>query len=118
MILPAETNKRPSRGGNHIVKTQWQYTRTWHRFRRHHLALLGASIILLLLLCGAFPQWLAPYDPLKVAPSDQGQLPTLAHPFGLDELGRDLLSRIIYGARIALIVGFGVTSLAMVVGLL
>jgi peptide/nickel transport system permease protein len=63
------------------------------------------------------PGLLAPYDPLQLDPSYRGEGPSLAHPLGRDELGRDLLSRIIYGARIALIVGFVVTGLAMLVGM-
>jgi peptide/nickel transport system permease protein len=94
-----------------------EWKRIWLRFRRHRLALVGAFIVFVLLIVGAAPGLFAPYDPLEPEPKYRGEAPTLVHPLGRDELGRDLLSRIIYGSRIALVVGFVVTSIAMLVGL-
>jgi peptide/nickel transport system permease protein len=76
------------------------------RFLRHRLAVTGALIVLLLAFVGVFGRALAPYDPLGM---DFGTLfapPSLDHPFGTDEFGRDIFSRVLYGARISLQVAF------------
>jgi len=76
------------------------------RFARHRLAVLGSVIIALLVVVGIFGRALAPYDPLGM---DFGALfapPSLAHLFGTDEFGRDIFSRVLYGARISLQVAF------------
>jgi len=88
----------------------------WRRFRRHRLALVGAAVILLLYAMAIFAPYLAPYPPNDVNPARRLELPSLAHPFGLDELGRDLLSRVMYGARISLSIGFVAAGISLVVG--
>ena len=83
--------------------------------RRHPLLLfvtqqsLGAGglvVILLMALCAAFAPWVAPYDPLAVDYTAQLGAPSLQHWLGTDSFGRDVLSRIIFGARTALAIGF------------
>jgi peptide/nickel transport system permease protein len=60
---------------------------------------------------------IAPYDPIHTDPFNGLQAPTLAHPFGTDQLGRDILSRVIHGSRIALLVGFGAVGFGIMVGI-
>lgn len=67
---------------------------------------VGLSILILLVLMAVFASFLAPYSFKKINPAIAFQGPTWSHPFGTDELGRDVLSRIIYGARWSLAVGF------------
>lgn len=86
------------------------------RFRRHKLAVAGAWVILCLYLVAIFAPWLAPYDPTALAMTKIREGPSWAHPFGRDEVGRDLLSRIIYGTRIALTVGFVAAGISLVLG--
>jgi len=74
--------------------------------RTKPLGAAGAAIILGLLVVGAFSEVLAPYDPYRPDYALQFARPSAEHWFGTDEFGRDLLSRIMYGARIALFVGF------------
>jgi peptide/nickel transport system permease protein len=74
-------------------------------FRRNPPALGSAIFILVLLFSAAAAPRLAPYGPLRIAPADRLQPPSTAHPFGTDNLGRDVLSRILYGARTSLYVG-------------
>ena len=73
------------------------------RLRRPRIKLapmLGASIVLLLLVCAFVPQWIAPYDPLKFDYRATLLAPSWAHPFGTDNFGRDILSRVIWATRI------------------
>lgn len=90
--------------------------RWWARFARNRGAVFGLGVCVLVVLMSVFAPALSPYDPLAqgVGPALQG--PSLAHWAGTDSFGRDLLSRIIYGARIALIVGIVSVVLAMVIG--
>ncbi len=88
------------------------------RFLRHRLAMVGASIVLLLVILGAFGRIIAPYDPLGM---DFGALfapPSWAHPFGTDEFGRDIFSRVLYGARISLQVAFIAVGISGTFGVL
>jgi ABC-type dipeptide/oligopeptide/nickel transport system permease subunit len=78
--------------------------------------------LVLLAACGLFRSQVAPVDPLATDPVNRLQAPSASHPFGTDELGRDVLSRIIYGARPAVLVGLGAallgTALGTAIGLL
>ena len=88
------------------------------RFVRHRLAMVGFFIVLLLVVVAAFGRALAPYDPLGM---DFGALfapPSWAHPFGTDEFGRDIFSRVLYGARISLQVAFIAVGISGTVGVL
>ncbi len=88
------------------------------RFVRHRLAMVGFVIVLLLVVVGIFGRMLAPYDPLGM---DFGALfasPSWAHPFGTDEFGRDIFSRVLYGARISLQVAFIAVGISGTAGVL
>ena len=86
--------------------------RLW-RSRRGRTGLL---IVLAMALMAVFAPAIAPHPPLAVAPREQFQPPSWGHPFGTDEFGRDLFSRVIYGSRISLIAGGGAVLLAAIVG--
>jgi ABC-type dipeptide/oligopeptide/nickel transport system permease subunit len=90
--------------------------RWWRRFARNRGAVFGLGVLVVIVVTSVFAPLLAPYDPLAqgVGPALQG--PSLDHWAGTDSFGRDLLSRIIYGARIALIVGVVSVALAMLIG--
>jgi ABC-type dipeptide/oligopeptide/nickel transport system permease subunit len=88
----------------------------WRRFRRNRSALLGLGIVVALLLMAALAPVVAPYDPIHVELDLQFSPPTVQHPFGADLYGRDLLSRVIYGARISLLIGFIPSAIAMLIG--
>jgi peptide/nickel transport system permease protein len=93
---------------------------TWRRFRRHKAALVGLVVLVVMFAGAIFAPVIAPYDPNKqdreLARFGKPAAPSLAHPFGSDNLGRDYLSRTIYGARVSLVVGFLSTGLAIAVG--
>ena len=88
----------------------------WRRFIRHKLALAGALILLIIVLVAIFQSQLAPHDPFEINPAFIGEGPSWSHPFGRDQIGRDLLSRVIYGTRVALKVGFVATFISLVFG--
>lgn len=99
-------------------RSQWQMF--WRRFRRHKLAVISACILIVIFVVAALAPVIAPYDPDKtdreLARFGQPAPPSLAHPMGSDQLGRDQLSRIMYGARVSLVVGFLATGVAIVFG--
>jgi len=87
----------------------------WRRFRRHPGALVGSVVLLLIILSVTFA-FLSPYDPLESSIKNRFQPPSLQHPFGTDGLGRDLLTRCLYGGRISLFVGLMVMAITLVIG--
>ncbi|MEZ5753633.1 MAG: ABC transporter permease [Paracoccaceae bacterium] len=88
----------------------------WRRLRRNRLAVAGLVILTVLVLVAAFGPWLTPYDFLSQNLDARNLPPSLAHPFGTDDLGRDVLSRVIYGARTAFLVAVLVTAVALLIG--
>ncbi len=88
----------------------------WRRFKRNDLALVGATIALLLIIVALLAPLLAPYDPTATAIREKLMPPSAAHPFGTDTLGRDVLSRIIYGSRVSLQVGLAAIAVAVAIG--
>lgn len=77
----------------------------WTQLRRNRAGLIGLGILMLFLTAGAFAPLLAPYDPYEINLEETLKGPDAAYWLGRDELGRDLLSRIIYGARLSLVIG-------------
>ena len=103
--------------------TQWQVIKEfWFFFRQNKGAVAGLAVILGFILVAIFAPLLAPYGPAQVNPEAFRLHPvwveggTWAHILGTDDLGRDLLSRLIYGARVSLGVGFFVVILAVSAG--
>lgn len=84
--------------------------------RRRRIVGLGVAILLLVLAVAAAAPWLAPYDPLEIRPPERLHRPARVHLFGTDEFGRDILSRVLFGARLSLLVGGLVTASAITVG--
>jgi peptide/nickel transport system permease protein len=87
----------------------------WRRFRRHPGAMVGAVVLLLMVLSITLAP-LSPYDPEKSDIADKYQAPSLEHPFGTDGLGRDLLTRVLYGGRISMFVGVMVVTITLTIG--
>lgn len=97
----------------------WQYGR---QFARDHLGLLGLFLVLLVLCAALFTHWIAPYDPVKIFTGPRLAPPSWEHWFGTDQLGRDVLSRVIAGSQVALKVAAaamtGALSLGLALGLI
>ena len=84
--------------------------------RRDKAALIGTAIILILLLSALLAPLITTYDPVKQNFNEMLSTPTVGHPLGTDRYGRDLLTRIVYGGRYALIIGVGVVLIQVAVG--
>ena len=82
------------------------------------LSLAGLAIILVLVLTGIFADLLMPYDPTEIAPAERLMAPSAGHLLGTDEIGRDVLSRIIAGARISLVIGISIVFISAVIGMI
>ena len=93
----------------------------WRVMRKKPLGLASALLLVVLVLTAIFADVLAPYDPLDTHPEIRLQAPSRAHPFGTDDIGRDVFSRVVYGSRISLWVGLlavGIGTFAgMIIGL-
>jgi len=94
---------------------------TWRRFqdafRRHPTAILGGIVLALMVLIALLAPWLGTVDPQVLSPAQRLKPPSSEHWFGTDMLGRDVYSRVIYGARISLTVGIAVATLSIGIGL-
>ena len=91
----------------------------WRLFTRKRGGMLGFVMLMLVILVAVFASYIAPYDPyeqVQVTTSDVMAPPSPAHPLGTDELGRDILSLVIYGARISLFVGFSASLIILFLG--
>ena len=85
---------------------------------RRRVVLAGAAILAVVALAALLAPWIAPYDPMALKVLDRLQSPRATHWFGTDELGRDVFSRVIFGARYSLLIGALVVVVSMVCGVL
>jgi peptide/nickel transport system permease protein len=90
----------------------------WRRFRRSPGAIAGAIVVGLILLAAICAPLVAPQDPLAQMLGNQSQPPSLQHWFGTDKLGRDVFSRVVYGARTSIAIGFVAVGVAITAGTL
>ena len=95
-----------------------QFVALRRRAGHNLLAMAGAVMIAVFVLCAVFAPWLAPQDPASIDLPSRLMGPSAAHWFGTDELGRDILSRVIYGARISMLVGTCVVVTSLTLGLI
>ncbi len=88
----------------------------WPRLKRNRLAMAGGAVVLLLFILSLLAPWLTPYQPTTINAWKVLQPPSWQHWFGTDELGRDVLTRVLFGARISLKVGFVAVGIAVLLG--
>lgn len=107
----------PSVAPPHPLREFWTY------FSANRGAVAGLVVIVLVLLCALFAPWIAPHDPnltnntVFLKPPFWQEGGSLSYPLGTDAIGRDILSRLLYGARLSLVIGIAVVALAIVVGI-
>ena len=104
------TNAQPR-----LVREESMRGLIWKRFRRHPGAIMGCIVLGCIILAVSLAG-LSPYDPEKSDLTARYQPPSLTHPMGTDALGRDLMTRILYGGRISLTVGFSVMVITLLIG--
>lgn len=94
------------------------WNEAWRRFRKHRLAVVSAALLGFMILAVLFGPlvWSLPIDEIDFSARLQG--PSWEHPFGTDDLGQDILARVLYGGRISLAVGFAAMAVAVLVGVL
>jgi peptide/nickel transport system permease protein len=92
------------------------WARAWRRLRRRKGAMVALGVVVLLVAIALLAPWVAPYDPIATSFTQVRKAPTWAHWFGTDEVGRDVLSRIVWGARASLSAGLVSVSIAIGAG--
>jgi peptide/nickel transport system permease protein len=106
-----------------LIEHRSLWSEIWRRFRRDKFAMAGVVVIIILVLVAVLAPWIAPHDPTKQYDNGltmQGMPVGPSHEFwlGTDTLGRDLLSRLMYGARVSLVVGVCANGFALVLGVI
>ena len=118
MSLAHESSAQDLYGGQGFeiaeIKAGWPIIEA---LRRQPLGAVGFLLLLVFFFCALFAPWLAPQDPAQLDLTGRLMGPSAAHWFGTDELGRDILSRTLYGARISLVVSVSVVGLSLALGL-
>lgn len=114
---------KESRGVEKIGEIERRYSRSslhrdaWRRLRRNKLAMVGLSIVIIVILVAIFAPFIAPYDPTVRVKEESLLSPSKKHIFGTDLLGRDIFSRVIYGSRISIGVGIVAVGISVIIGL-
>lgn len=93
-----------------------QFVDIWRRFKRNKLAVFGMGLAVFLILMAVFANFIAPYDPAATS-TDRLASPSLEHLMGTDNYGRDLFSRIIYGARVSLLISLMALVFSLIIGI-
>ena len=101
---------------NQLPTTFWG--KTWYRLKRNRPAMIGLAIVALMILCAVFAPWLAPFGEGQQHPDALLQSPSAKFLLGTDQLGRDVLSRVLYGARVSMVIALTTSALAMIFGTL
>lgn len=99
-----------------IAPAQSELRRVMRVFFGRKLAVVGLVLILFLIITAIFATWIAPYPPNDIDMAQTLAKPSAEHWLGTDNLGRDVLSRIIYGARTSMIIAFGATAVSVILG--
>ena len=99
-------------------RRQGQFGQVMHRLRKNKVAMIGLVVLLLLILMAILAPYITPYDYAKTSKADRYALPSWQHPFGCDAMGRDILSRIMYGSRASLWLGLMSTLVSTLIGVL
>src|SRR6478736_5157116 len=97
-------------------RTYSPWRETWRRYRRHQLAVISAVLLLVLIVAVVFGPFLWRVGINEIDFNARLEGPSLAHPFGTDDLGQDILARMLYGGRISLAVGLAAMAMAITVG--
>ena len=103
-------------GVDGLVAEERPWRRALRRLVRRRGAMVGATVVMFFVILAIFAPYVAPYDPLATSWSAVRKPPTFLHFFGTDEIGRDVLARVIWGARASLLAGVVSVSISLVLG--
>ena len=92
------------------------WLRAWRRLRRRRGAMLGLGVVLVFVVLAVFASWIAPMDPIATSWGAIRKAPSAEHWLGTDEVGRDVLSRVIFGTRASLMAGLASVSISLLLG--
>jgi peptide/nickel transport system permease protein len=93
-------------------------SQTLHSLMKNRLAVIGGMLVLLVFVLSIFAPWIAPYNPSAIDIKNIHNGPSFSHPLGTDDLGRDVFSRMLWGGRISLEVGFVAVGIATIIGII
>ncbi|MCX5590119.1 ABC transporter permease [Alcaligenes endophyticus] len=93
-------------------------SKLWYRFRQQPLMFIGLAVLVVLALMALLAPWIATYSPTSINPLARMKAPSAQHWFGTDALGRDVYSRVVWGARVSLVVALAVSVVSLSVGTL
>ena len=117
LVLPGADPSAPVATADLGRRGSGQFSDIWRRFRRNKLAMVGLGIVTLLVLLAIIGPFVTPYDAFEQNLANTLQPPDADHWFGTDVLGRDLFSGIIYGTRLAIIVGLSTVAFSLLIGI-
>ena len=115
--MTASLDSRSTEEIRRILKKEQRSLRI-HKFTSNKLAMTGGIVLLIALLGAILAPLLSSYGPYDMVVADRLQAPSARHLFGTDTFGRDLLIRVLYGARISLLIGAGVSLISMILGMI
>jgi peptide/nickel transport system permease protein len=92
------------------------WRRAWRRLQRRRAAVIALGVVLMFVGLAVFAPWIAPQDPIATSWSEIRKAPSAAHWFGTDEIGRDVLSRVVWGTRASLLAGVVSVSISLLLG--
>jgi peptide/nickel transport system permease protein len=116
MKVAASTLIAPGSVGLRAAPEAGPWLRAWRRLRRRRAAMLGLAVVLGFVVLAVCAPWISPYDPVATSWSAVRKAPSAAHWFGTDEIGRDLLSRVVWGTRASLLAGVVSVSISLLLG--
>ena len=114
VLAPAASTDRDDAAARIPPAGAWRPA--WRKLRRRRTAMVGLVVVALFVVAALFAPWLAPFDPIETSWSAIRQAPSAAHWFGTDDIGRDVLSRIVWGTRASLLAGVVAVSIAVALG--
>ncbi|MCL4835533.1 MAG: ABC transporter permease [Caldilineaceae bacterium] len=112
----ASITTSPDRTGIRMTEQRTLSSIMWKQFRRHQMAMVAVVVLILLIFGSAFVSVISPYDPETSSMRERREAPSLQHPMGTDTLGRDMLTRLLYGGRVSLSIGLAATALGITIG--
>jgi peptide/nickel transport system permease protein len=107
---------RPPSGDEETVPKQERLAEAWWALRRNPTSLVGLVLLLLIVFAAIFAPAIAPYDPYEIDPTRATLPPSPSHPFGTDQFGHDVFSRVLYGARLDLFIAIAAVAISATIG--